>query len=294
MLPLDPTESRPGVPSTVHHLATEAGRQRQGKLWSNLKEVCNLLHIATASSIENEEALFQHVQFKTGQRIHMIGQAFDHLYVVNSGFLKTVLIDESGNEQVLSFPMKGDMLGVDGINTRCYASEAVALSDCDIILVPFRKLIALSRVHPELENLIYGVLSRELVREQVMIGILGGLSAEARVARFLGMLSERFAAMGYSSKLFNLRMTRQEIGSYLGLTLETISRTLSAFNEVGLITVDQRTIGIKDAEALQTLRRLSPRARASKSSAAKPTRMNGRFGMSSTISPQSSPMSNHA
>ena len=104
----------------------------------------------------------------------MLGQTFDHLYIVNSGFLKTVLIDEFGNEQVLSFPMKGDMLGVDGINTRYYASEAVALSDCDIMLVPFKKLIALSRVHPELENLIYGVLSRELVREQVMIGILGG------------------------------------------------------------------------------------------------------------------------
>ena len=271
MLPLDPTESRPSVPSTVHHLSTEAGRQRQGKLWSNLKEVCNLLQIETASSVDNEEALFQHVQFKTGQRIHMLGQTFDHLYIVNSGFLKTVLIDEFGNEQVLSFPMKGDMLGVDGINTRYYASEAVALSDCDIMLVPFKKLIALSRVHPELENLIYGVLSRELVREQVMIGILGGLSAEARVARFLGTLAERFAAMGYSSKLFNLRMTRQEIGSYLGLTLETISRTLSAFNEAGLITVDQRTIGIKDIESLQTLRRLAPRARASKAIATKPS-----------------------
>ncbi|GAA5231815.1 hypothetical protein GCM10025794_27590 [Massilia kyonggiensis] len=78
------------------------------------------------------------------------------------------------------------------------------------------------------------------------------------MARFLISLAERFAAMGYSSKLFNLRMTRHEIGSYLGLTLETVSRTLSAFNEIGLITVDQRTIGIKDPEALKTLRRLPP------------------------------------
>jgi CRP/FNR family transcriptional regulator len=211
--------------------------------------------------------LFQHVQFKSGQRIQMIGQAFDHLYAVNSGFLKTVLIDEFGSEQVLSFPMKGDMPGVDGVNTRHYASEAVALSDCDIILLPFRKLTALCQIHPELENLMYGVLSRELVREQAMIGVLGELSAEARVARFLGTLGERFAVMGYSSKLFNLRMTRQEVGSYLGLTLETVSRTLSAFNEIGLVTADQRTIGIEDAEALQTLRRLSPRARGKKNSA---------------------------
>ena len=268
---LDATKPRPPIPSTEHHSPTEAGRQRQGTLWSNLKEVCDLLQIATAVSVNNEEVLFQHVQFKNGQRVHTIGQVLDYLYVVNSGFLKTVLIDESGNEQVLSFPMKGDLLGIDGINTRHYASEAVALSDCDVILLPFRKLIALSHTHPALENLMYRVMSRELVREQAMIAILGGLSAEARVARFLVTLAERFAAMGYASKLFNLRMTRQEIGSYLGLTLETISRTLSAFNEVGLITVDQRSIGIKDIESLRTLRRLSPRARASKGGAAKPS-----------------------
>ncbi|MBA5640135.1 helix-turn-helix domain-containing protein [Duganella sp. LX20W] len=248
----------------------EAGRQRQGRLWSNLKEVCDLLHIPAACTIATEELLFQHVQFKTGQRIHTIGQPFDTLYIVNSGFLKTVLIDEFGNEQVLSFPMKGDMLGVDGIHTRHYSSEAVALSDCDLILLPFKKLTALGRIHLELENMMYGVMSRELVREQAMIGMLGALSAEARVARFLVSLAERFAQMGYSSKLFNLRMTRHEIGSYLGLTLETVSRTLSAFNEIGLISVDQRTIGIKDAEALKTLRRLPPsRARARQQSTAK-------------------------
>ena len=269
MLYLDSSPSRPPAPLTEPH-PMAAGRQRHGKLWSNLKEVCDLLQIATAASIDNEEVLFQHVQFKSGQRVYTIGQAFDHLYVVNSGFLKTVLIDELGDEQVLSFPMKADMFGVDGISTRRYGSEAVALSDCDIILLPFRRLVVLSHIHPELENLMYQVLSRELVREQAMIGVLAGLSAEARVARFLVMLVERFAAMGYSHKLFNLRMTRQEIGSYLGLTLETISRTLHAFNELGLITVDQRTIGIKDVETLRRLRRLSPRTRANKRGAVKP------------------------
>ncbi|MRV76549.1 helix-turn-helix domain-containing protein [Duganella sp. FT92W] len=245
-------------PATAQPTGAEAGRQRQGRLWSNLREVCDLLHIPTTNIPSSDELLFQHVQFKMGQRVHTIGQAFDTLFVVNSGFLKTVLIDEFGNEQVLSFPMKGDMMGVDGIHTRHYASEAVALSDCDLILLPFRKLAALGRAHTELENLLYGVMSRELVREQTMIGMLGALSAEARVARFLVSLADRFAAMGYSSKLFNLRMTRHEIGSYLGLTLETVSRTLSAFNEVGLISVDQRTIGIKDADALKNLRRLPP------------------------------------
>jgi CRP/FNR family transcriptional regulator len=236
----------------------EAGWQRQGKLWSTLKELCALLRIPAVSGIADEDMLFQHVQFKTGQRIHTIGQAFDTLYIVHSGFLKTVLIDEYGNEQVLSFPMKGDLFGVDGIHTRRYASEAVALSNCDLILLPFKKFIALGRTHVELEQAMYSVMSRELVREQSMVSMLGALSAEARVARFLVSLSERFAEMGYSSRLFNLRMTRHEIGSYLGLTLETVSRTLSAFNEIGYITVDQKSIGIRDVEALRTLRRLPP------------------------------------
>ncbi len=259
MLSTQPSEIRgDSSHSALHASPHETGWQRQGKLWSNLKELCDLLRIPSAASVADEELLFQHVQFKTGQRVHTIGQPFDTLYVVHSGFLKTVLIDEFGNEQVLSFPMKGDLFGVDGIHTKRYASEAVALSNCDLILLPFKKLTALGRTHAEFEHAMYSVMSRELVREQSMVSMLGALSAEARVARFLVSLSDRYAEMGYSSKLFNLRMTRHEIGSYLGLTLETVSRTLSAFNEIGLISVDQRSIGIKDIDALKTLRRLPP------------------------------------
>ena len=264
-------ETRPEPGSNLNISATtgDTSWQRQGKLWSNLKELCELLRIPATSSVNDEEFLFQHVQFKTGQRIHTIGQPFDKLFIVHSGFLKTVLIDEFGNEQVLSFPMKGDLFGVDGIHTKRYASEAVALSNCDLILLPFKKFIALGRTHSELEHAMYSVMSRELVREQGMVSMLGALSAEARVARFLVSLSERFSEMGYSSKLFNLRMTRHEIGSYLGLTLETVSRTLSAFNEFGLITVDQRSIGIKDIDSLRTLRRLPPSSARSKKASKK-------------------------
>lgn len=251
------TDHRPEFPPSLLHVQ-DAGWQRQGKLWSNLKDLCDLLRIQTTSSVSDEEFLFQHVQFKAGQRIHTIGQPFDTLYIVHSGFLKTVAIDEFGNEQVLSFPMKGDLFGVDGIHTRRYSSEAVALSSCDLVLLPFKKFTTLGRMHTELEHAMYSVMSRELVREQAMVSMLGGLSAEARVARFLVSLSDRFAEMGYSSRVFNLRMTRHEIGSYLGLTLETVSRTLSAFNEIGLIVVDQRSITIRDLDALKTLRRLPP------------------------------------
>ena len=242
---------------------------KYGKLWSSLKEVCELLHIPSTGLGSEEGTAFQHVQFKAGQRVHTIGQPFDMLYIVNSGFLKSVLIDEFGNEQVLSFPMKGDMFGIDGIHSKQYASETVALTSCDVILVPFKALTSLGRKYPDLETSVFGVMSRELVREQAMVSMLGSLSAEARVARFLMMLSDRFSKMGYSGKQFNLRMTRQEIGSYLGLTLETVSRSFSAFNAIGLISVDQRAIEIKDPETLRTLRRLPPSKARAKQTIAK-------------------------
>jgi len=248
---------------------TGAAWQRHGKLWSNLKEVCDLLRIQAPASAAGDEFQFQHMQFKAGQRIHTIGQPFDMLYIVYSGFLKSVMIDESGNEQVLGFPMKGDMFGIDGIHRKQYSTETVALTACEVILVPFKIFSTLGRTHFELEAAMYGVMSRELVREQSMIGTLGSLSAEARVARFLVFLSDRFAEMGYSGKQFNLRMTRQEIGNYLGLTLETVSRTLSAFNAIGLISVDQRAIVLHDAHALKTLRRLPPSQVRAKQAAAK-------------------------
>jgi CRP/FNR family transcriptional regulator len=269
MLSTQMSEIRSTSTPSGAHASVDSGWQRSGKLWSTLKEVCDLLRISGGASVANEDVLFQHVQFKAGQRIHTIGQPFDMLYIVNSGFLKTVMIDASGNEQILGFPMKGDLFGMDGIHAKQYASETVALSNCDIILIPFKKFIAMGKTHAELETAIYSVMSRELLREHAMVSMLGSLSAEARVARFLVNLSERFSEMGYSGKQFNLRMTRHEIGSYLGLTLETVSRTLSAFNEIGLIAVDQRAIEIKDAQALKTLRRLPPSRSRAKQEAAK-------------------------
>lgn len=236
----------------------EPAWRQHGNLWSNLRDVCELLAIVTPAAVDEEECLFQRVRFKTGQRIHRMGQVFESLYIVNSGFLKTVHIDEYGDEHVLSFPMKGDLLGIDGIDKHCYASEVIALSDCDIIVIPYKIFATLSRAYVELEQAMFSVMSREIVREQGMISMLSALSAEAKVARFLIRLGERFSHMGYSERSFNLRMTRQEIGSYLGLSLETVSRTLSAFNELNMIDVDQREIKLIDVNALKNLRRLPP------------------------------------
>jgi len=228
------------------------------KPWANLQDVCELLGIPLDPSIPNEELQLHYLRYRVGQFIYAVGQPFEMLYVVSTGFLKTVMIGDDGNEQVLSFPMKGDLLGIDGIHLHHYSSEAVALSDCTVIAIPFKALNAVGKSYPALAHAMYGIISRELKLETAMVAMLGSLSAEARVARFIAFLSDRFGDMGYSSKKFNLRMTRKEIGSYLGMQLETVSRTMSSLAAMGFISVDQRAIEILDIQALRTLRRLPP------------------------------------
>jgi CRP/FNR family transcriptional regulator, anaerobic regulatory protein len=251
-------ESYPTYSATVTSInEAKVGGQKKCKHWSNLKEICNLLHISVPlnSSILSEEIYFQHVQVKAGNSVFRMGQPFKMLYIVNSGFLKSTMIDEHGNEQVLNFPMKSDLLCMDGIYSNRLTSEAIALTDCDLIILPFEQLALLGRSHVEMEGAIYRIMGRELIREQTMRVILGSSSAEARVTRFLLALSDKFSLLGYSSKIFNLRMSRQEIGSYLGLTLETISRTLSSLNSIGLIVVDRKSIELKDIDALRAFRK---------------------------------------
>jgi CRP/FNR family transcriptional regulator len=237
-------------------LSTPTEWRSRGNFQSSLSEICALLTIAAPEYSAKENILFQHVHYKAGKRIHTIGQNFDTLYIVNSGFLKIVWTDEYGNEQVLGFPMKGDLLGIDAIHSKRHATELVALSDCDLILLPYKIFSNLGRKYAELEQCILSVMSRELVREHSHVRMLNALGAEAKVARFLTELGARYVQLGYSGKVYNLRMTRLEIASYLGLAIETVSRTLSAFHELGLIAVYQRQIDIIDAKSLANLRKL--------------------------------------
>jgi CRP/FNR family transcriptional regulator len=238
-----------------------AALRKGRKLWSSLWEICELLGMSEVDIPEDESTVFQHMQFKAGQRVYMTGQKFDMLYIVYSGFLKTLSIDEFGNEQIMNFLMKGDLFGIDGICTRQYASETAALTDCEIVLVPFKTLTDLGNKYPQLEAATFEVVSGEIVKEQSLLTMLSTFSAEARVAYFILWLSERFSAMGYSGKSFNLRMTREEIGSYLGLALETVSRTLSSFNRMGLISLEGKSVEINDINALRNMRRIQVRAR---------------------------------
>ncbi len=217
----------------------------------SVRELTRLLHIDCPAEAWLARITFALRRVREGESLVRAGDKFHSLYVVRSGCFKTVYTDFSGSEQVLAFPMSGDLMGADGIDCGHYSSTAISLDTSEVVIVPFASLARLVYECPSLEALLYRVLSRELVRVQNMAWTLGTLGAEGRVAAFLLALSARLGALGYSRCSFNLRMTRQEIGSYLGLKLETVSRALSALNTDGIIQVHQRSIDIVDADALR-------------------------------------------
>ncbi|HUX25512.1 MAG TPA: helix-turn-helix domain-containing protein [Burkholderiales bacterium] len=233
----------------------QGARSVQGHEGANVsvRDFTRLLHIDYPDDAWLARTTFALRRVREGEALVHAGDKFHSLYVVRSGCFKTVYTDFSGSEQVLGFPMCGDLMGADGIDSGRYSSTAVSLDTSEVVIVPLASLARLVCECPSLEALLYRVLSRELVRVQNMAWTLGTLGAEGRVAAFLLGLSARLGALGYSRCSFNLRMTRQEIGSYLGLKLETVSRALSALNSSGVIQVHQRSIDIVDADALRSV-----------------------------------------
>ena len=192
-------------------------------------------------------------KIKRGQSLYRAGNPFEAIYAVRTGFFKTDILLEDGREQVTGFQMAGEIMGLDGISNEIHSCNAVALEDGEVCVIPFIMLEQLQSEISALQHHIHKVMSREIVRDQGVMILLGTMRAEERLAVFLLNLSQRFAARGYSATEFHLRMTRDEIGSYLGLKLETVSRALSHFQENGLISVQQKHILILDMEGLRKL-----------------------------------------
>jgi CRP/FNR family transcriptional regulator len=186
-----------------------------------------------------------------GDAVFSVGDAFKALYVARIGSFKSYMIMADGRHQVTGFQMSGEMVGLDGISTGEHTVNVVALEDSEVCVIPYAQLEELSSRTHGLQHQIHRIMSREIVREQGVMMLLGSMCAEERVATFLLNLSQRFEARGYSAVEFNLRMTREEIGSYLGMTLETVSRILSKFQEQGLISLRLRSIRIADSGGLK-------------------------------------------
>lgn len=219
----------------------------------NLLELCLPFGMTETEINRLDELVGNRRRIKRHQPLYRAGEPFEAIYAIRTGSFKTDILLEDGREQVTGFQMTGEILGLDGISTELHSCNAIALEDSEVCVIVYEKLELLSRQMEGLQHQFHKVMSREIVRDHGVMMLLGSMRAEERLAAFLLNLSQRFTARGFSPSEFHLRMTRDEIGSYLGLKLETVSRAFSKFQEEGLVSVQQKHIRILDIAGLKKL-----------------------------------------
>lgn len=219
----------------------------------NLRELCLPMGLNPEELDKLDRVISTRKRIKRGQALFNVGDKFTSLYAVRSGFFKTCVTTADGRDQVTGFQMTGEIIGMDGIVSDHHSCDAVALEDAEVCIMPFDQVEELSREFTTLQHHVHKILSREIVRDHSVMLLLGSMRAEERLAAFLLNLVQRLHARGFSQSEFVLRMTREEIGSYLGMKLETVSRTFSKFAEDGIIDVKQRHVHIKNVDALRQI-----------------------------------------
>jgi CRP/FNR family transcriptional regulator len=187
---------------------------------------------------------------KRGASLFRNGEKFSSLYAIRTGFFKTCIAAEDGRDQVTGFQMAGEIIGLDGIVNEQHTCDAVALEDAEVCVMPFDRIEEISREINGLQRHVHKIMSREIVREHGVMLLLGSMRAEERLAAFLLNLVNRLHARGFSQSELVLRMTREEIGSYLGMKIETVSRTFTKFVDEGIVEVKQRHVRILDTQSL--------------------------------------------
>lgn len=218
---------------------------RRCHLW----ELCTPCKPVGGCSTRVEPVAFARRRLVTGEVLFNAGERFHSIYAVRSGSLKSILGLPDGRDQVSGFLLAGDLLALDGMASAQHASTVVALEDTQVCALSYDAVVGAMKSHTALQRGFSRELALEIGRASRMLLLLGSLNAHERVAAFLLDLSHRFSERGQSAREFNLCMTRAEIGSYLGLTLETVSRTFSAFQQHGLLSVENRRIRFIDRES---------------------------------------------
>ncbi len=219
----------------------------------NLRELCIPVGLKPDEMEQLDNLISTRRRVRRGGTLFAAGDGFTSLYAVRSGFFKTVVTTADGRDQVTGFQMAGEILGLDGIVQDKHSCSAVALEDAEVCVLPFDKLEQLSREFSTLQHHVHRIMSREIVRDQGVMLLLGSMRAEERLAAFLLNLVQPLHSRGFSRTEMVLRMTREEIGSYLGMKLETVSRTFSRFQDEGIIEVKQRYVRILDPDALAAI-----------------------------------------
>jgi len=188
-----------------------------------------------------------------GDHLFRQGDRFNSIYAVKTGSIKTYAPSEDGGEQVWGFHLPGELIGLDAIEESKHHCSAKVLETTAVCEIPFNRLESLSSSLPSLQHQLFRLLSREIGHDEDMLTLLGKRSAEERLAAFLIGLSERFSKRGFSALDFHLSMSRHEIGNYLGLAVETVSRLFTRFHDEGLIKVERRHIQLLDITRLTTI-----------------------------------------
>ena len=219
----------------------------------NLRELCMPVGQNDEQLKRIDDVVAVRRKIKRGTTLFRNGEQFTSLFAIRTGFFKTCVATEDGRDQVTGFQMAGEIIGLDGIVNDHHTCDAVALEDAEVCVMPFDRIEELSREVNALQHHVHKIMSREIVREHGVMLLLGSMRAEERLAAFLLNLVQRLHARGFSQSELVLRMTREEIGSYLGLKLETVSRTFSKFVEEGIVEVKQRHVRILSPDALKRI-----------------------------------------
>jgi len=219
----------------------------------SVRELCLPVGVGREGLHQINTLVADRLHLKKGDTLYRTGDSFTALHAIRAGSCKTTVLGEKGHEQVAGYHMIGDIVGMDGLGTERHGGQAVALEDTEVCVLPFDRLEELARRLVPLQRNLHKVLSNEVARDQNMMLLLGSMTAEERVAVFLLNLSRRYRERGYSATEFVLRLTRDDIGSYLGLKLETVSRLLSRFQAARLIEVQGRVVKLLDLPGLKLL-----------------------------------------
>ena len=219
----------------------------------NLRELCMPVDLSDDDLQRLDQLIATRRKVKRKTALFRTGDKFHALYAIRTGVFKTCLNAADGRDQVTGFQMAGEIVGLDGIVNDQHTCDAIALEDAEVCVLPFDRIGELSREVGALQHHLHRIMSREIVREHGVMMLLGSMRAEERLAAFLLNLVQRLHARGFSRSELVLRMTRQEIGSYLGLKIETVSRAFSKLAADGVIAVRSRQLRIVNRPALQAL-----------------------------------------
>jgi CRP/FNR family transcriptional regulator len=217
----------------------------------HLRELCLPCGLQGCDIERLDELMFTRRKVKEGQPLYREGDKFQYIHAVRSGTFKSCMSLADGREQVSGFFLAGELMGLDGAAHGTHPSGVIALEDSEVCAIPYGQLTEVTAGSASMQHTVSRLMSREIVREHSLMMLLGSMNAEERLCAFLLNLSQRMKARGFSASEFHLRMSRAEIGSYLGLKLETVSRTFSTFQQRRWLEVNKRHIRITDMEALK-------------------------------------------